>query len=416
MAVCFRIGGHVGCTRYTESLLNFRTDEIVATIYNNTRNFYRNLWTTVLHEVFPLSMANFGNAYLLYDYASFRYTHDNNTRNNITESELAMMARFASTEQRNKNANLSVSGSNEGDMIRAVAGRTMAAKTLTFLRENIRLGGATNKINIAFTTMETFVAWFALSGLVVGDNTAEFKPLPELGGMMVFELFSIGGNEDTYPDTDDLWVRFLYRNGTDPGDHLTTYPLFNTTVDRLPFKEFMTQIQKFDVSTISEWCKLCDGVSLFCSDLRTRPSYLSPSSGRGAVIQPTAAGAIGAAVTLAVVGLTFFLAVLLGGIRFHKADPKTRNSTLGGFKGAEKMSSDTDLAWAKGGSRHERTGSWELRGKQGNGHDVEEQEADVSPSTTGVTVRARDLTHPSKNMDDDAISEIGHSPVKPREF
>jgi hypothetical protein len=110
------------------------------------------------HEVFPSSLANFANAYLLYDYASFRYVHDNKTRSNLTDGELATMARFASTEQRNKNANLSISGNYEDDMIRAIAGRTMAAKTLTLLRENIRLGGSANKINIAFTTLEPFIA------------------------------------------------------------------------------------------------------------------------------------------------------------------------------------------------------------------------------------------------------------------
>ena len=177
---------------------------MVATIYNNTRNFYGNMWRQVLQDAFPPSMANFGNAYLLYDYASYRYRHDNNTRNNVTEGEMTLMARFASTEQRTKNANLSVSGTTEGDMIRAVAGRTMAAKTLTLLKENIRLSGTTNKINLAFTTLEAFVAWFALSGLVSGDFANEFKALPEQGAMMVFELFSIGGREETYPDQDDL--------------------------------------------------------------------------------------------------------------------------------------------------------------------------------------------------------------------
>lgn len=113
------VGGHVGCTAYTESLMTFRNDTVVDLTYNNTGNFYANLWRTVLHEAFPASMANFANAYLLYDYASFRYNHDNVTHGNITQGEMAMMARFASTEQRNKNANLSVSGDTEGDMIRA---------------------------------------------------------------------------------------------------------------------------------------------------------------------------------------------------------------------------------------------------------------------------------------------------------
>jgi hypothetical protein len=126
-------------------------------------------------------MANFANAYALYDYASFRYAHDNRTRSNLTDGELSIMARFASMEQRNKNANSFIPGNYEDDMIRTISGRTMAAKTLTFLRENIRLGGTANKINIAFTTLEPVIAWFALSGLVIGEHAEEFKPLPEPG-------------------------------------------------------------------------------------------------------------------------------------------------------------------------------------------------------------------------------------------
>lgn len=407
------IGGHIGCTKYTESLLNFKNDLVVATIFNNTQNFYQQLWRQVLHEVFPSSMANFAHAYVLYDYASFRYAHDNKTRSNLTDGELAIMARFASTEQRNKNANLSISGNIADDMIRAIAGRTMAAKTLALLRENIRLGGTSNKINIAFTTLEPFIAWFSLSGLVIGEHMEAFKPLPEPGAMMVFELFSIGGQTDEFPDMENLYIRFLYRNGTDPGDRLTTYSLFNGTQERIPFNQFLSRVSSFDVGTISEWCKICDGVSLFCSNTKHQGTNSDYTGERGATVQPAVAGTIGAAVTLAVIGLAFLLAVLCGGIHFNNNEPKARASTLGGFKGAEKMASDTDLAFAKGGARHERTGSWELRGKK---TDVGGQDQGVTASTAGIVVCTRDFTCPSKNLDDDAISEIGHEPVKPREF
>jgi hypothetical protein len=231
--------------------------------------------------------------------------------------------------------------------------------------------------------------------------------------MMVFELFSIGGQTDEFPDMENLYVRFLYRNGTDPGDRLTTYALFNGTQKHIPFNQFLSGVSSFDVGTISEWCNICDGVSLFCSNTKYQGPSSDYTSGGGASVQPAVAGAIGAAVTLAVIGLAFLLAVLFGGIHFGKNEPKARTGTLGGFKGAEKMASDTDLAFAKGGARHERTGSWELRGKK---TDVESQDQGVTPSTAGIVVRARDLTHPSENRDDDAISEIGHEPVKPREF
>lgn len=412
LTVDHRVGGHVGCAAYTESLLNFRNDDIVATVYNNTLNFYQNLWRQVLHEVFPFTMANFANAYFLYDYAAFRYNHNNATRKNLTEDELLMMRRFASVEQRNKNANLSVSGQNRGDMIRAVAGRTMAAKTVDLLRDNMRQGGYINKLNLAFTPHETFVAFFALSGLIIGDHTTEFAPLPEPGAMMLFELFSIGGNASSYPNHDELYVRFLYRNGTDAEDQLTPFALFNGTALALPLTTFMANIQPFGVSTQSEWCRLCNSFSLFCRDLRGGSSGgFRSSNGGGDAITPPLAGVIGAAVTLIVAGILFLLAVAFGSIRFHGKGSKARKVSLGGFKGAEKMASDTDLTYANGGTRHERTGSWELRG----GGKAKYESEDTA--SAGVFVQPRDLMHPNKNADDDdAISEYGQTPVKPREF
>ncbi|KAK5660895.1 hypothetical protein OQA88_12268 [Cercophora sp. LCS_1] len=406
------IGGHLGCTAYTESLLNFRNDDIVAILYNNTKNFYQNMWRLVLHEAFPSSMANFANAWLLWDYASFRYNHNNATRETITAGEMSIMARFASTEQRNKNGNITLDSNRDNALIRAIAGRTMAAKTLAWFKENMRMGGATSKINLAFTTIEPFVAWFALSELVIGEHAAEFKPLPEPGAMMVFELFSIGTNVSEYPDPHDLYIRFLYRNGTDQDDKLTTYALFNSTESPIPFTTFLSAVQRFHVSTVSEWCNLCGSVALFCSSLKSRAGSSGPFSGGINGVSPVVAGVVGAAVTLAVAGLIFLLAVMLGAIRFHRGEPKARNSTLG-FKGAERMASDTDLAYAKGGARHERTGSWELRG--GKGVDKETAVEGQDPTSTGVTIQSRDLTN-RKNIDDDAISEFGQTPVKPREF
>ncbi|KAK1832696.1 histidine phosphatase superfamily [Podospora conica] len=417
------VQGHVGCPAYTESILNFRNDSVVSTMYESTLPFYTNMWDSLLSKAFPQSMANFANAFLLYDYALYRYNHDNETRNSVSLAEMALMARFASTEQRAKNADLSVSGTSEGDMIRAIAGRTMASKTLALFRENMRQGGAIRKLNLAFTTVETFVAFFALSGLVTGDHAAEFKPLPEQGGMMVFELFSIGGNSTVYPSTDDLWVRFLYRNGTDPTDKLQDFSLWGAKETRMPYKTFASAIQGVGINTIADWCRTCGSYTLFCSGLKsTGKGGREPVARPG--LSPAVGGVIGAVVTIAVVGLGLLAAILLGGFRFRRDGEAKRTSSFGGFKGAEKMTSDTDLAFARGGARQERTGSWELRGEGKSDGSVHEQaiiptERPTSTgavSTSGLTIEPRRLTHPLQGVDDDAISEVGQHPVKPREF
>lgn len=86
------------------------------------------------------------------------------------------------------------------------------------------------------------------------------------------------------------------------------------------------------------------------------------------------AGAVGAAVTLAVVLATMGIAWLCGmGLYRRRKSPG-----LGGFKGNRKMASDPDVSFANpsngpfqktmpdGGAKaksHERTGSWEMRNK-----------------------------------------------------
>jgi hypothetical protein len=86
------------------------------------------------------------------------------------------------------------------------------------------------------------------------------------------------------------------------------------------------------------------------------------------------AGAIGAAVTLAVVLATMGIAWLCGmGLYRRRKSPG-----LGGFKGNKKMASDQDVSFANpsngafqktspgSGAKaksHERTGSWEMRNK-----------------------------------------------------
>ncbi|KAK3315226.1 histidine phosphatase superfamily [Apodospora peruviana] len=427
------VQGHVGCTKYTESLISFRNDSSVAENYTNTLDFYHSMWDLVFKDSIPLSMASFYNAYTLYDYAAYHYNHNNDSAVNITEVQLEGLALLAAMELRYRNANLSASGDTQGDMIRAVAGQTMAAKVLSSFEDNIRSLGAQNKLTLAFSSIEPFIAFFTLSQLIKGPAGATFVDLPNPGAAMVFELFSIGGNSSVYPSIDDLWVRFLYRNGTDPDAPLVGYPLFGNgnAYSSIQFSEFITGMQTLGISGVAEWCRVCDSVTLFCLGLDSNsvgdsgPSGGSAGGNSATGISPAVAGVIGAVVTIAVLGLATLALLLLGCLSFHRKESdlnQPRNSSLGGFRGAEKMASDTDLAYAKGGSRHERTGSWELRDgattavgdSKGGATAPRVEEEPVSPlSPVGATVHGRSLRN---GVDDDAISEMGQQPVKPREF
>ncbi|KAM7206208.1 histidine phosphatase superfamily [Rhypophila sp. PSN 637] len=429
--------GHAGCSKYVESLITFRNDQDVANNYAESREFYKSMWEQVFKDVIPEGMANYYNAYALYDYARYQYNHNNDNATGITADELATLSRLAASEQRSRNGNLSASGAVQGDMIRAIAGRTMAAKVLDWFSENIRTEGESDKLSLAFTAIEPFMAWFSLSQLTKGPSRGTFATLPNPGAAMVFELFSIGGNSSQYPEMDELWVRFFYRNGTDPNAALIGYPLFGNgnSQTAILYTEFIREIQDIDISGPAEWCRACESITLYCLGLSSNsdsggfsgdpPHDVGITGSNG--VTPTIAGVIGAAVTIGVIGIAVLAAICFGCLSFQRpsrggADSSggaQRNTSLGGFRGAEKMASDADLAYAKTGSRHERTGSWELRDGASSTAPPPTAPEPVSPlSTAGATLEPRGVVRSSivNRPDDDAISEMGLAPAKPREF
>jgi hypothetical protein len=398
----------------------------VGKIYTDTLDTYRNIWDKYFTAAYPENLANFEYAYDLYEYASYQFNHDKVTHdamltaNTSYSTDLAFLTELAGTQQRDVNGNLSVSGAVQGDMIRAISGRMLAGKVLERMKINFASKGANNKLNLMFGSYEPFVAFFALSGLVNGNSKGDFQQLPSNGAAMMFELFSLGGNSSSYPQTHDLWVRFLYRNSSIPGTPFMPYPLFGdgNFPGRMQYVDFASAMQAIAVDDIAGWCNLCGSISLFCQALKSNSGgsldpALSGSQSTGTNgLNPVVAGAIGAAVTVFAAGALLSGAMVFGGVRYHRPDRKGRTRSLGGFKGAQKMASDTDVSYAKSGSRHERTSSWELRA---GGQKADEGVAGID---AGAVVQPKDVantTVSTKNDDDDGFSILGHTPVKPRE-
>lgn len=395
-------------------------------IYKDTLNTYRNMWDKYFTAAFPENLATFEYAYDLYEYAAYQFNHDKDTHhqmltaNTSYSTDLAFLAELAGTQQRDLNGNLSVSGVVPGDMIRAISGRMLAGKVLERMKLNIASKGANNKLNLMFGSFEPFVAFFALSGLVNGNSAGDFQQLPNNGAAMVFELFSVGGNASTYPETHNLWVRFLYRNSSLPDTPFTPYPLFGdgNFPGSMQYVDFASAMQAVAVDGIAGWCNLCESINLFCQALKSNTGgsldpTLSGSHGTNTSgLNPVVAGAIGAAVTVFVAGALLSGAMVFGGVRYHRPDGKGRTGFLGGFKGARKMASDTDVSYSKSGARHERTSSWELR------HGGKKAEEQVTTSGVGAVVQPKNVarsTVSTKGDDDDGFSILEHTPVKPRE-
>lgn len=399
---------------------------MVDQIYQRSLAFYRDLWGKIFSDAFPLNATHFYNAYDLYEYASYKYNHDNKTRAEITETDLARLEVFASTQQRYLNGNPQVPGLAPGDTLRTIAGRMLAAKVLAQLRLNMQSSGSSKKLNLMFGSFEPFVAFFAVSRLANGASADDFEPLPSPGAAMVFELFSTDASSSSYPSTDDLWVRFLYRDNSLAGAPFVEYSLFGygNSQSRIKFSDFATAMEAVSVASVAQWCNVCDSLSLFCAALAENssggtapPTQAAKQRRRG--VSPAVAGVIGALVTTAVLGLAAAAAALAGAVRIYRADRgPQRGATLGGgFKGAEKRASDADVAHARGGARHERTGSWELRaGSTGAGAGAGESVATTTPAgaVVGAPERAAS-SRAARGDDDDDVSVMGHTPVTPRE-
>jgi len=207
---------------------------------------------------------------------------------------------------------------------------------------------------------------------------------------MAFELFSYVDDSNSYnasspfPTTDELWVRFLFRNGTDDTDALNSYPLFGrgaSLVD-MSWSDFVMGMGNFALTEVSDWCTACQSINLFCEaiwdDTNNGSSTDNSTASGEKKLSPVIGGVIGATLTLGLFIIVFIVLMLFGfRLDYHpkqkqSADGaeggigvlKRNGSGGGGFKGAEKLASDTDLR-LKGGAgasviRHERVGSWEL--------------------------------------------------------
>ncbi|KAH8678336.1 histidine phosphatase superfamily [Xylariales sp. PMI_506] len=376
------ISGQMSCYEYYLALNKPDHDDEWKAL---TLQHYQQLWNTTFAGTFPESMVNYDFAYSLYDYASYQYEHNGTVARNLSYDEITWLGEFASIHEFNQNGNLSVSGVDSGDKIRAISGRTLAGKVISQFQNHVNSRGLYDKLTLTFGTYEPFLAFFSLADLPrSGPSSALFREIPQPGATMVFELFSVNTSTTSLPSRDELWVRFSYRSGTDNGTKLLEYPMFGQGLSssEMKYRDFVTQMNAIAINSLESWCHTCGSNDVqFCNnieDARTPGSSSSSSSSASHhALSPVAAGFIGASVTLAVFSLAAGALFIFGGFRIRRNDSdrnlrdedaaaadttkKRASGSLGGFRGAEKMDSDLDVSVIRGGIKHVRAGSWELK-------------------------------------------------------
>lgn len=138
---------------------------------------------------------------------------------------------------------------------------------------------------------------------------SRFRTMPSYGATLVFELLEEDANK---------FVRFLFKNGTDEMTvNFTTYPLFNSTSDVMPFEDFLKNVENIGIDSVPDWCDACgyNGTNAIAMcvpytelyqdalKLQSQGVNLDSISTTREKISPVGAGFIGAGVTLALVML-----------------------------------------------------------------------------------------------------------------
>lgn len=414
------IVGTDNCAEWDLAQANYYNSPSFNDFDSSTLGFYQNIGPDFLSTVLPQADWSFENAYTIYDYVSYQNNHNATVASLLNTTTLYELYDLASQKEYNLTGDQSVSGLFNGDKIMTVAGQTLAARILTQLYLNIGTQGASPKLTLLVGDYGPMLSLFSL--LSLPSVNPAFAQIPSFGSALVFELFSWSNTSDSasYPQTSDLLVRFYYQNSSADESHLyQAYSIFGNGPSGMDmsWSDFENAVFGIMMAELGEWCIVCQSPSLFCAAYNQSSSGGSGSGNKDMTLQ--VAGVIGAAVTLGTGAILVALAMLVGGLRFHRRPGVfERKSSLGGFKGSAKLASDVDLNLPKHGASiagavvgankgaeeeakkgHERVGSWELKDSPTSPTNDKSMEEGRFSTLAGSTVGGRSSGTPSNGDD-----------------
>jgi hypothetical protein len=306
--------GSSGCNNAVISSNNYLVSEQYLSYLNSTKSFYSSL-LPVINGTFTSSTAIFKNAYTIFDLINVA-TIDNTTIQSedlLTNSTIRELQVLANIHEYGL-------AYNRSEPIRAIAGSTLAAQIVQALNSTIT-GKSATTFNAQFGAYASFLSFFGLAQLdKVSDD---FTGIVDYAASMTFELITNSTvSSSSYPSTDDIYVRFLFSNGTAAQHGLTAYPLFNLNETVLPWSTFVNEMNQFAIGNQTAWCTACGNSTGTCAtSTSTASSSSSTSTGgskNGGGMSRAVAGVIGAMVTLAVILGLEALILLVGGFRLTK--------------------------------------------------------------------------------------------------
>ncbi|EME43157.1 hypothetical protein DOTSEDRAFT_72514 [Dothistroma septosporum NZE10] len=303
------------CAKATISSNDYFNSAEYLNDLNRTNDFYQNI-LPVINGTFDASQDSFKNAYTIFDLINVAEIHNRTIDSSdlLTQDTLFQLRTLADTHEW-------ALAYNASDNARSIAGKTLAAQIVQFLNGTIT-GNGKQKIGIQFGAYASFLSFFGLADLPAADP--DFRGVTDYASAMTFELFTnttATVSSTSYPSADEMYVRFLFHNGTtNSTSEPVAYPLFGTQQDTISWNDFTGAMGKFAIGDTKDWCNACGNFTGTCAAYApdgsgSASAQSTEGSGSGNGLSAAVNGVIGAMVTLAVVLGVEALILALGGFR-----------------------------------------------------------------------------------------------------
>ncbi|KAL9013310.1 MAG: hypothetical protein Q9173_001982 [Seirophora scorigena] len=323
--------GSSNCAQAIVSSNEYFSSSDYSNLLASTGDFYESL-TPLINATFDAEDISYKNAYTIFDLLNVASIHNASIPNSFTNSTLSRLSNLANHHEFNLAYNTSAP-------IRAVAGSTLAAQILQGLNNTIATQGK-SKITVEFGAYASFLSFFGLADLTTVAG-GMFYGIPDYASTMTFELFTATDTvERSFPNVEDLQVRFLFHNGTtDEGSQPVAYPLFGQQATELNWRDFEARMKRFAIGSQAQWCKACGNSTGVCASAAASMEGADVGDGasnrEGRGVAGAVAGTIGAMVTLAVVLAVEGAVLLLAGLRVVRKNRWGRDDIRDGMDGSE---------------------------------------------------------------------------------
>ena len=328
------IKGDEGCPALSTAAMTYEQSSEYLSTLASSGAFYQQ-FTGLLAKNLPANNISYEAAFTVYDLLNVANIH--NASVSVPSDQLNQLRYYSDASEFARNFNKTMPA-------RAIGGMTLLGGLLQQLNTTVASRGQ-QKLALFFGSYATLFAFFGLTNLT--DVSPDFKGCPQYASSFSLELYT-EANMTTFPsNTDDLRVRFLFKNGTD--GTLTQFPLFDLNQASLSWKDFNTQVDSRAIQTAGDWCARCQTTDGFCSQRGIAPDSTFASSTKTnttascdskskSKLTLAQAGVIGAMVTLGVVVLA-----AICGLFFTRRGKKTAQAA-GKVKKPEDSGSETGFS------------------------------------------------------------------------